>query len=74
MSDREQLIKTLVYKASMTLDLSEGIDYVITLTSFGEEGLPGLASIIEDPTVNDSVIEVAQYAIKRINQGLVWRF
>jgi hypothetical protein len=58
----------------MTLDLSEGIDYVITLTSFGEEGLPGLASIIEDPTVNDSVIEVAQYAIKRINQGLVWRF
>ena len=49
MSDREQLIKTLVDKARMTLDPSEGIDPVNTLTSFGDEGLPGLASIIEDP-------------------------
>jgi hypothetical protein len=54
----------------MTLDPSKGIDAVNTLTNFGEEGLPGFASIIEDQTVNGRVTEVAQYAIKRINQGL----
>jgi hypothetical protein len=57
-------------KARMTLDPSKGIDAVNTLTNFGEEGLPGFASIIEDQTVNGRVTEVAQYAIKRINQGL----